>query len=77
MIGKARVDAPGALHHIIVRGVGRARVFMDDTACMDFPVRIVAAGKGTKPRQSGRRLLQRGSSNHRAFTLIICLENLP
>ena len=27
---KARIDAPGALHHIIVRGIERRRIFSDD-----------------------------------------------
>jgi REP element-mobilizing transposase RayT len=27
---KARIDAPGALHHIIVRGIERRRIFTDD-----------------------------------------------
>lgn len=27
---KARIDAPGALHHIIARGIGRRKVFDDD-----------------------------------------------
>ncbi len=27
---KARIDAPGALHHIIVRGIDRRRIFLDD-----------------------------------------------
>jgi REP element-mobilizing transposase RayT len=27
---KARIDAPGALHHIIVRGIARRRIFDDD-----------------------------------------------
>ena len=27
---KARVDAPGALHHIICRGIERRKIFMDD-----------------------------------------------
>jgi hypothetical protein len=27
---KARIDAPGALHHIIVRGIERLRIFSDD-----------------------------------------------
>jgi putative transposase len=26
----ARIDAPGALHHIIARGIGRRRIFDDD-----------------------------------------------
>jgi len=28
---KARIDAPGALHHIIARGIGRRKLFNDDT----------------------------------------------
>ncbi|MEJ2158328.1 MAG: transposase [Desulfobacteraceae bacterium] len=28
---KARIDAPGALHHIIARGIARKKVFDDDT----------------------------------------------
>ena len=27
---KARIDAPGALNHIIVRGIERRRIFLDD-----------------------------------------------
>ncbi|MGB5616305.1 MAG: hypothetical protein WBM78_05655 [Desulfobacterales bacterium] len=27
---KARLDAPGALHHIIVRGIERRKIFLDD-----------------------------------------------
>jgi hypothetical protein len=27
---KARIDAPGALHHIIVRGIERRRIFLDN-----------------------------------------------
>ena len=32
---KARIDAPGALHHIIARGIGRRKVF-DDSDDRDF-----------------------------------------
>jgi REP element-mobilizing transposase RayT len=28
---KARIDAPGALHHIIVRGIEKREIFMDHT----------------------------------------------
>ena len=41
-----RVDAPGDLHHIIVRRIERARIFKNDTERNDFPDRIGAAGKG-------------------------------
>jgi len=27
---KARIDAPGALHHVISRGIGRRKVFHDN-----------------------------------------------
>ncbi len=27
---KARIDAPGALHHIIMRGIERRKIFLDD-----------------------------------------------
>ena len=26
----ARIDAPGALHHVIVRGIERRKIFNDD-----------------------------------------------
>ena len=32
---KARIDAPGALHHIIARGIARKKVF-DDNSDRDF-----------------------------------------
>lgn len=32
---KARIDAPGSLHHIIARGIGRRKVF-DDNEDRDF-----------------------------------------
>jgi hypothetical protein len=28
---KARIDAPGALHHIIVRGIEKRKIFKDNT----------------------------------------------
>ena len=54
----ARVDALFALHHIIVRGIERARIFKDDTDRNDFLDRIGAAGKGTKPDGGGLCLLK-------------------
>jgi len=35
---KARIDAPGALHHVIARGIGRRKVF-DDNDDRDFFIR--------------------------------------
>jgi putative transposase len=31
MLRKARIDATGALRHIIVRGIERRKIFWDDT----------------------------------------------
>jgi len=37
---KARIDAPGALHHIIVRGIDRRSIFIDDADRDDFLDRL-------------------------------------
>jgi REP element-mobilizing transposase RayT len=37
---KARIDAPGALHHIIIRGIERKRIFRDDGDRNDFLDRL-------------------------------------
>jgi hypothetical protein len=48
MLGQARIDAPGALHHVIVGGIERRRIFLwgechgvgqeiwDDAACSEY-----------------------------------------
>jgi REP element-mobilizing transposase RayT len=40
MLGKARIDAPGARHHIIVRGINRRKIFFDDSDREDFLDRL-------------------------------------
>ena len=37
---KARIDAPGALHHIIVRGIEKRNIFLDDTDRNSFLDRL-------------------------------------
>ena len=37
---KARIDAPGALHHIIARGIERRKIFKDDADCKSFIERL-------------------------------------
>ena len=37
---KARIDAPGALHHIIVRGIERRKIFYDDSDRDNFVERL-------------------------------------
>jgi hypothetical protein len=43
---KARLDAPGALHHIIVRGIERRKIFRDDADRDDFLNRLEDNGDG-------------------------------
>lgn len=44
---KARIDAPGALHHIIVRGIERRKIFLDDTDRNSFLNRFGTILKNT------------------------------
>jgi REP-associated tyrosine transposase len=37
---QSRIDAPGALHHVIVRGIERKNIFKDDTDRDDFLERL-------------------------------------
>ncbi len=37
---QSRIDAPGALHHIIVRGIERCKIFRDDDDRYDFTKRL-------------------------------------
>lgn len=37
---KARIDAPGAIHHIIVRGIDRTAIFRDETDYENFLLRF-------------------------------------
>ena len=37
---KARIDAPGALHHIIIRGIEKRKIFKDDKDCYQFIKRL-------------------------------------
>ena len=39
---KSRIDAPGALHHIIGRGIDRGLIFRDDVDCNRFIERLGA-----------------------------------
>lgn len=47
---KARIDAPGAMHHIIVRGIERKKIFADDTDRENFLDRL---GKIVEDTQTG------------------------
>ena len=40
---KARIDAPGALHHIIIRGIERKAIFKDTTVRENFFERLLGS----------------------------------
>ncbi len=42
MIRQPRLDAPNALHHVMVRRIERARIFRDDTDRAAFVARLAA-----------------------------------
>ncbi len=50
MAHRARIDASGALNHIIVRGIERRKIFEDDTDRINFLDRLgkVLSETGTK-----------------------------
>ena len=39
---QARIDAPGALHHIIIRGIERKAIFKEDADRANFVGRLVS-----------------------------------
>jgi len=46
MARQARIDAPGALHHIIIRGIERTALFKDDNERENFLQRLSKGGYG-------------------------------
>jgi len=68
---KARVDAPGALHHIIARGIDRAKIFKSDADRNDFLNRLGNLVAETKSRCFAWALL----SNH--FHLLVKTGQVP
>jgi REP element-mobilizing transposase RayT len=45
---KARINAPGALHHIICRGIERRKIFPDDADRSEFIRRLSVVVKDTQ-----------------------------
>jgi REP element-mobilizing transposase RayT len=43
---QARLDAPGVLHHVMVRGIERTTIFRDDPDRTDFVARVAALAEG-------------------------------
>ena len=52
---QSRIDAPGALHHIICRGIERRRIFKDDEDRERFIERLGGILSETKIPCYGRR----------------------
>jgi REP-associated tyrosine transposase len=40
----ASIDPPGAVHHIIARGIERRKIFNDDVDMINFLDRLAASG---------------------------------
>lgn len=59
----ARLDAPGVLHHIMIRGIERRRIFLNHKDCEDFVERLSALLPETKTACYAWALLQ----NHAHF----------
>jgi putative transposase len=38
---KSRIDAAGAIHHVMIRGIERGTVFKDDTDRKHFQQRLI------------------------------------
>ncbi len=49
---QSRIDAPGALHHIIARGIGRKRIFTDGVDRDNFSIDLEISLR--KPKQGKR-----------------------
>jgi len=68
---KARIDAPGALHHIIARGIENSVIFKDDDDRDDFLERLGTLIAGSRTRCLAWALMP----NH--FHLLLKTGNLP
>ena len=55
---QARIDAPGALHHIVIRGIERRGIFEDDKDRIDFLGRLSGLLQ-EKDRSAVSRAVQR------------------
>ena len=68
---QARIDAPGALHHIITRGPERREIFRDDGDCDDFLHRLGRIVRESQTRCYAWALIP----NH--FHLLLKTGNVP
>ena len=45
---QARLDTPGTLHHVMIRGIERKRIFREDEDREDFVSRLRSLSKETR-----------------------------
>ena len=72
MAWKSRIDAPGALHHIIVRGIERRSIFVDAQDYEIFLDRLGNILSGEIKSQSRRRAVVRS----RAVISIVAIKQM-
>ena len=53
---QSRIDAPGALHHVLIRGIERRKIFRDDADRENFVERLgrILTETLTVPATAGR-----------------------
>ena len=68
---KSRIDAAGALHHVIARGIDRGKIFQDPTDKRNFIERLEKIVKDTETRCDPWAIIP----NH--LHLILKTDNAP
>ncbi len=56
---QARIEEPGAVHHIIARGIERGKIFRDDNDCDSFVARLGRLVEETWVRDVAQRCSQK------------------
>lgn len=65
------MDAPGALHHVMARGIERVRIFQTETDREDFGARLAALG------QAGALRVDAWALRPTHFNLVVRSGRLP
>ena len=66
---KARIDAPGALHHIILRGIERRKIFYDDSDRDNLLNRLGLILTDTKSNMPNPDKPEKQITNHKQITM--------
>ena len=62
---KSRIDAPGELHHIIVRGIERRKIYLDDADRNNFIDRVGSiVSEANSFELLGKQLYMCGAQNN-------------